>query len=352
MWVRLLIWFALSATLLGVGAWLTATVTQVEGESPFLIMAGRAQRAPGADRSRLQNAQVFGVLLKTSAADAPPAATPPGPMGSVLFGTRNLGDIEGAGSKGAPLLWFFLPAGRPAILLLNNLTTSAQGFHCKTDGPAPLATVRLKQSATIASIARIRDVGEDGSTIYYAFKLADPIDISGLKVSVAEMPASPRPYVVYCHVRPKYTKVTFTRRSEDFIFLTPGASHTIESVMNAGVLRMTSSLFPGFAPPDSLPVTVSIKGTDQITFSGGRQDYALEDPANTRQLRSGGSLTAEWSDVSLEQYRDVMLVVIGTLIAIGVTTLIEGLRPIIDGRLLSSEIDLVRNTIVEQEHEA
>lgn len=347
MWVRLLIWFALSATLLGVGAWLTTTVTQVEGELPFRIFFGQTP----VEASRLRDAQVFGVLFKSDAA-SPPAAKAPDSEGSVLFGTRNLGDIERSGSKGAPVLWFFLPAGRPAILLINNLTTSPQGFQCKTDGPPPLVAAKLKPSPTIASIAKIRDVTEDGSTTYYAFKLADPIDISGLKVSVAEMPASPRPYVVYCHVRPKYVKVTFTRRSEDFIFLAPGASHTIESTPNAGVLRMTKNLFPGYAPPENLPVTVSIKGTDQTTFAGGRQDYTLEDPANTRRLRSGGSLTAEWSDVSLEQYRDVLLVVIGTLIAIGVTTLIEGLRPIIDGRLLSSELDLVRNTIVEQEHEA
>ena len=53
------------------------------------------------------------------------------------------------------------------------------------------------------------------------------------------------------------------------------------------------------------------------------------DDNSTRQYRKNSQLVVQWIDFYSEQFRDLMLIVIGSLIAIGATTLIEGLRPLI-----------------------
>jgi hypothetical protein len=44
----------------------------------------------------------------------------------------------------------------------------------------------------------------------------------------------------------------------------------------------------------------------------------------------GSTLGARCNDIRSEQTRDLLLVVIGTLIALGATTFIKGLRPLIE----------------------
>lgn len=353
MLVRLAFWFAVSLTLLCASAWLTMTVTLVEGQPPTTIFSDAARKAWTADQHRIEDAQFFGVLfaknIEASAQDIAIMASKP--IASVRYGTRNIGDMERSGAPASPLIWFFMPENRESVLLVSNLVGTKNGSQCKTSGPLPQAPVRFRKSNRTPSIFMVKRINASAPSQSYNFQLTNNFKFGAVKVFYARFPAFPYPYVVYCRVRSKYTKTTFTTRAEDFVNIAPGQAHTIESAFNAGVLNVSAD-FPGYAPPETLPITLSIVGADHLSFNGGRQDFDLENPESTRVLRAGGSLTAEWSDVSREQLRDVLLVVIGTLIAFGVTTLIEGLRPLIDGRRLASEVVMMAEHELEAEAQA
>jgi hypothetical protein len=339
---RLMIWSGLALVLLGVSAWLTFVVTQVEGSAPFALEAGDGGDA---QKSRLGDAQVFAILFKTpTVAPAPPAAT----IASVAYGTRHFGDADAAGTKKAPIFSFFMPANDGAMLVLSNVAQVRRGFQCKTDGPLPAEAINARLSNRIASMARARGADDGGRPQYYAFNLPAPRRVSGVGLNTFTVPASTTPYVLYCRVLPTYAKLTFTRRQEDFLFLEPGHAHTITASLSAGLLDVPAAGFRGYAPPASIAVDLNIQGADQMSFMGGRRDETLADPDSTRVLLSGDSVTATWTDLSREQLRDVLLVIIGTLIAIGVTSLVEALRPVIDGEKLAAELDIIREYEIEE----
>lgn len=353
MLVRLAFWFAVSLTLLSASAWLTMRVTLVEGQPPTAVFSDAARKAWTVGQHRIEGAQFFGVLFEKKAEPSAQdgAEKSSKPVASVRYGTRNFGDMERKGAPASPLIWFFMPENRESLLLVNNLVGTKSGAQCKTSGPLPEAPIKFKKSNRTPSIFTVKRFNSNSPGQSYNFQFADNFTYNGVKIYYARFPAFPYPYVVYCRVRPKYTKTTFTTRTVDFVNIAPGQAHTIESAFNAGVINVSAD-FPGYAPPETLPITLNIVGADRLSFAGGRQDFDLETPESTRVLRAGGSLTAEWSDVSREQLRDVLLVVIGTLIAFGVTTLIEGLRPLIDGRRLASEVVMMAEHELEQEAQA
>ena len=75
---------------------------------------------------------------------------------------------------------------------------------------------------------------------------------------------------------------------------------------------------------------------DKLRFSGGLPG---EQPEIERILEGSYRTTARWESLSAESIRDILLVVIGSLIALGAATLLEALRPMID--VLSAKADKV-----------
>ena len=344
---RLLIWASIALVLLGASAWLTFIVTQVQGSAPFALITG----PNSAQASRLGDAEVFSILFKTPAQDQGPpiqATT----TASVAYGTRHFGDADATGTKRAPIFSFFVPANDGAMLALSNIAPVKRGFQCKTDGPAPAEATNVRRSNKISSLARARSEDDGGRPQYLAFNLPMPRKMSGLSLNLMTLPASATPYVLYCRVTPGYERLTFTRRQQDFLFLEPGRAHTITAALSAGLVDVHADAFKGYAPPASIAIDVNIQGADQMSFMGGRRDETLADPDTTRVLLAGDSVTANWTDLSREQLRDVLLVIIGTLIAIGVTSLVEALRPIVDGEMLAAELEIIREYDVEGEDKA
>jgi hypothetical protein len=337
-----MIWASIALALLGASAWLTFIVTQVEGSSPFTLESDNGAQA---QKARLNDAQVFAVLFKTPTDDQTvPAAT----TASVAYGTRHFGDADAEGSKKAPIFSFFMPANDGATLALSNLGRVRRGFQCKTDGPLPAEAINPRKSNKITALARVRGQ-DDGRPQYWAFNLPPPRRLSGVSLNAMTLPTSTKPYVLYCRVQPRAAKLTFIRRQIDFLFLEPGRAHTITASLSAGLLDIPVHVFEGYAPPASIAIDVNIQGADQMSFMGGRRDDTLSDPDTTRVLLAGDSLTANWTDLSREQLRDVLLVIIGTLIAIGVTSLVEALRPIVDGEKLAAELEIIREYEIDEE---
>ncbi|HEY3812175.1 MAG TPA: hypothetical protein VGL66_03035 [Caulobacteraceae bacterium] len=361
---RQITWASIALVLLGASAWLTFTVTQVEGTAPFALYSDDGATL---QKSRLSDAQVFAVLFKTptdtsgAAPAAPPPPTPapaaaaaiqPNAFASVAYGTRHFGDADAAGTKKAPIFSFFMPPNDGVVLALNNIAPVKRGFQCKTDGPPPAEAINVRSSNKVTSIARAHSQAGNARPRYVAFNVAKPERFGRVAINRLTLPASTKPFVLYCRVMPHYTRLTFTRRQEDFLFLEPGHAHTITAALSAGLLDVPASAFPGYAPPASIAMDVNIQGADQLSFTGGRRDDTLADPDSTRLLLAGDSVTANWTDLSREQLRDVLLVIIGTLIAIGVTSLVEAVRPFVDGEKLAAELELIREYDIPDKDEA
>ena len=118
MLVRLAFWFAVSLALLCASAWLTLTVTLVEGQPPMAIFSEDARKAWTADQHRIADAQFFGVLFEKKADASPQASAADAAklIASVRYGTRNFGDMERSAAPASPLIWFFMPENRAGVL--------------------------------------------------------------------------------------------------------------------------------------------------------------------------------------------------------------------------------------------
>jgi hypothetical protein len=71
-----------------------------------------------------------------------------------------------------------------------------------------------------------------------------------------------------------------------------------------------------------------IRDAENLAFLGGFQEQQWAGYESLRVIAPDGLITGHWRDIRSEQTRDILLVIIGTLVAIGATTLIEGLRPL------------------------
>lgn len=86
------------------------------------------------------------------------------------------------------------------------------------------------------------------------------------------------------------------------------------------------------APGGAVLVDFSaLEDIDDLRLSGGLQlPFGGE---RTRLLYGGNNImAAEWADVSAQEQRDIILVIVGALSAIAAATIIEGIRPFIEGK--------------------
>lgn len=78
----------------------------------------------------------------------------------------------------------------------------------------------------------------------------------------------------------------------------------------------------------------ALEDVDDLRFSGGVQTPLGGD--RTRLLYDGDDVvSAEWVDVTAEEQRDIVLVIIGALSAIAAATAIEAIRPAVERRTKS-----------------
>lgn len=99
-------------------------------------------------------------------------------------------------------------------------------------------------------------------------------------------------------------------------------------------------------PVPSLMLDLSdIAGADGMRFNGGFEKSDEFFGGAWRRITAGEWTQATWTNIYRQQFRDILLIVIGTLIGIGVTVMIEGLRPIIEELEADSS-----NPFVAREH--
>jgi hypothetical protein len=201
---------------------------------------------------------------------------------------------------------FNFPEGAVAKIVLNNVTDAKDCTAIRKD---PFARADSMFTGGRLPVA-VHSYGAMPGATYY---LVDP----GRPDSA---------FTVSCKLKNIFQHHTFTQRTAAFGFddVMAGLGGMVYPGLAAGL--------SGFQPLPSATFNFGgIDGADQFWFYGGHQDQSLTDFESTRVLTPGQSVHLTWIDVNREQFRDVLLVMIGTLVGFAVTMFIEAIRPRIDG---------------------
>jgi hypothetical protein len=153
-------------------------------------------------------------------------------------------------------------------------------------------------------------------------------------VITPEVPESARAgennfFYVVCAVRPVLERETFTTKRAAFSFDDVSLEPTLSA--RYGVQDLT--------PVPGLLINVEFEDSEDIQWESQEQEPSLLVGRDTTYvLPVNGMAVVRWKDIGREQARDIILVIIGALIAIGATTLIEALRPFIETAAESKEL--------------
>ena len=141
-------------------------------------------------------------------------------------------------------------------------------------------------------------------------------------------------YTIRCKVKSMVKYETFTDRSIELVAFNPFSYPRCERPLAPNAPDCDRELVDGLGPQmlsGFIDFNFSrMRGVDNLHYSGGYEDQRAEGREYDRGLGSGRRMFVLWEDVYRQQLRDTLLIVIGTLIGIGVTVLIEGIRPYLE----------------------
>jgi len=145
---------------------------------------------------------------------------------------------------------------------------------------------------------------------------------------------TPAPYSGFlsCWLRPGLSRPeTFITRSVEFVSYIPRREIAITKGEVDAIARGVPSKDVALRGLSPAPYKFDLEwaaGARDIKFRS--LDPAALEGETWRVIMPGELVTAAWTDIYRQQMRDILLIVIGTLIGVGVTVMIEGLRPLIE----------------------
>lgn len=217
-----------------------------------------------------------------------------------------------AGSEG--VITFFIPPSAEPILVVNNLVNER---GCSSPRSAD---------------SWAEHEAEGGGVNVEVARYNSSTASSGLYI-VRPQPSEYRTQV-FCRVHPASRSETYTGRVLPLMHYSPADDPVYQdmpSMLELADIDARAAL-AGAAPLRTILVNFSnIPGARDMRFLGGfepEDEYAHE---TKRLLVPGQYSWVMWDDIYRQQMRDILLIVIGTLIGIGVTVMIEGVRPMIEG---------------------
>jgi hypothetical protein len=269
-----LAWFAISVAMFIAAIWLTVTITWIDD-----------------NRRGYGEPLYLGVMVPHDAA---------GDLDSfaVLY-TESISQHKGSAT-------FSIPRDDLAVLLVSNLTgeqaCEIPAIPGLSDRSIPLAVRHIDWLTNLPDLyAIIAPPAGSGTIVCETNGPSRPVSFMGRQVSI-EYPS-------------------------EVLFTATASSPDAETRRQAFLAETGRS---GFQALGDLKMDFHAEGADGIHFDGGRETGDPLFGGTWRSLKDGEAMTISWSDIHRQQFRDILLIVIGTLIGIGVTVLIEGLRPIIE----------------------
>ncbi len=295
--IKVIIWLILSASMFAGAWWLTQKVTAVNGQPVF---NPQLRLAPThAEKQPMTAAEILGENIRH----------PPRIQTIAIFTRSSTDDVSqkfslsyNASHDGAnPSIEVIFPPAIEAKILLDNLMDEKS---CSAFAMLPNDDFGNEIPVSIAKDVELRK----------AYYLVTPAK-SDTSISLN------------CKLTSISITHTYTKQSAEFHFLGNGSdiSYLKEVYPNL------DSALSGYAPlPKETVSFEGIAGADEFQFDGGYQDQNLASFESSREIAPGQYVKITWTDVNHEQFRDLLLIVIGTLVAIAVTMFVEALRLIMD----------------------
>lgn len=308
-WRKFLAWMAIAIALGAVSVFLTMQITEVEGRSPLDMLNSRmGDESESAPLKEDFHGQFISVLTPKAASHADPV--------DIIYYTRTFGALD-AGPKSLASIQFTVVENQPVKLIFSHLKESADVPHCLASG-RPSDAIWLKPD-------------EAGS--YWL----NPRIIKAGKRRFAEItfPAFDDGVTIVCGVVPDVLRQTFTARAMRFSFFEPGAPLIMDASSTASgeTFPDPKGVYKDYRAAESIPIMFNLNGVEGLSFEGGRPNMDSDDYDRSRRVKSWGWTEVSWEETPRKQQRDILLIIIGTIIAIAVTALIEAARPFIEGGL-------------------
>jgi hypothetical protein len=287
-------WLATAAIMYGLAVWITTQITWTSGgtlehggaktSKPPLLVRGFTN--PKATQPTLYT----GVLVPGDASDA----------GGYSLSYRE----DPNGRAGSVLLSY--PAGAFPTFVISGLAAPEQEA-CEALFDFPPGSTAPDSRVAIASF--------DGGVASLFRVVVKPNEYPGL---------------LSCRVRIASHSDAFTTREMDFKSFDP-LSHSYFAVApDYSSSTDVADQFRGLRHVPELRLNLGVPGAKNLHFSSEHSSVDEDTGETWRIYRAGEGFTIAWDDVYRQQFRDIVLIVIGTLIGIGVTVMIEGLRPVIE----------------------
>jgi len=265
-----LIWLVIGAVMFGVAVWLTDMVTRLAPD-PIANNTYRPDKMP------FQIASVF-----------TPAPVDPD------FGYEYMVSYGESGRPGQANITFFVSPADDPIILLSSRTTPPDCYLVASffaDDPP----------AAEAIAADVLNDPDNGQKVY--------------RLRPAWPDTTADEQIVRCYAPSLVRQESFTGMAADFIF----------------------DVRPPLDAPDAIPVPMllfrfsGITQARDLSFRGGIDLQEGRDARETsRVLAANTMMSVHWEQAGRQSLRDTLLIVIGTLIGIGVTVLIEAIKPYLE----------------------
>jgi len=298
----LTVWFIVSALLFLLAGYLTIVISNVHGRPAFM----RGEDKWIGDLPT----QILSVYLHPESKELSQATGVQYRFGNVPYRTK-------FDSKRYAFVEIRLPPEADAKILVNN----------------------LKDPEACSSPRSATDITEEIMSeppVHHLTILPTKFKHFGSLVYVLTPEKAKNAYEVRCFLNSVTESETFTTKRITFDFL---ASPELQAGRQLKNEWANDYGVTGFDPVRGLVIDLSgIPEAENVQFDNGFQEQGWAGFENLRVIAPGDFVNATWRDIRREQIRDMLLVIIGTLVAIGATTLIEGLRPLFE--LMAEKTDV------------
>lgn len=283
-----LFWFAIALITFGAASWLTMDITTVDvlASNPHhgLFQHGVLQRP--------DEPQIIGAYIITDGVERSRASEDI----KVVY-TQNEGEAGAA-------INVWLPSDTHASFLLNNTTRESCLSTYYEDGT--YADIPAGYDDDVSERTIQSESGDNYSSVI-----------------VFRPDRTKEPFHFYCNLSSVPEHRTFSKRVARFWF--PGKTDGAEFLGVKAITDPDTGLSE-FEPASRLAITFDVRGADDFRFDGISQSNTTTQ-SHSVMLPKDGKLDVMWVNYYQEQFRDIILVVIGSLIAIGAATVIEAIRP-------------------------
>jgi len=329
--MRFGLWLGLAIAVFLMSAWLTLQITTVGDQTVFDLFRHNVSLTEDAVNAYQEHAETlyFSVMFRNDEIDN---SADNNAARQALIHYRSRASFRGLRpAQQLASVEFQFPASKHVKIYFSDSANSNGWWQCLTDPK----TKPVEAARTV--------VGPDDNLYFNTQQFYDAIGLqNGLKYTTLSFdPSSTDNKMlawVTCYVSPNTKSITFTRNATNITYSAPGGPISSGNILvsNGKIIKLDrlvpASEFGGFSVTKAVLALAAVDASDNLSIEGGFKDPGLTGSDHGTLLLPKDDATIEWDNLALGQIRDIILVLIGTLTALGVTFVVEALHSLIDER--------------------